>query len=309
VILPFALLFVDLIGVIKILGIVVVAGAIAYFGDRVGHVVGRRRMTLFNLRPKYTSTIFAVGFGMLIAIVVVAFLLVVSSDARQALFSINKLNEQITQLTEQRDQLLDSPVIFRAGEAITQPFIIESTDPLPVIERQLTDLLVAVGKMSRSLPVQPFAQDLTAPARASIHAAAVGIKNQAPVEAIVVPEASENIIRGGVLRIGLRVYLNKLIYRKGDTIASVGVANGQSRDEDRAALVQLIAGLKLSAISHDMPPSIADNPITSEAAIDSSIAALTSSRGPTLVRAVAANDIYAAGPLTANLVVAPAAVK
>src|SRR4029077_5871374 len=184
VIVPLSLLFVDLVGAIKILGIVIVAGAIAYFGDRVGHVVGRRRMTLFNLRPKYTSTIFAVGFGMLIAIVVVAFLLVGSSDARQALFSINKLNEQITQLTQQRDQLLDSPVIFRAGEAITQPFIIESTDPLPVIERQLTDLLVAVGRMSRSLPVQPFAQDLTAPARASIHAAAVGIKNQAPTEAI-----------------------------------------------------------------------------------------------------------------------------
>ena len=85
--------------------------------------------------------------------------------------------------------------------------------------------------------------------------------------------------------------------------------NGQNRDEDRAALVQLIAGLKLSAMSHDMPPSIADNPITSVDAIDSSIAALTSSHGPTVVRAVAASDIYAAGPLTANLVVSPAAVK
>jgi uncharacterized protein (DUF3084 family) len=308
--LPFAVLSPDLGGAATIVMIIVVAGAIAYFGDRVGHVVGRRRMTLFNLRPKYTSTIFAVGFGMLIAIVVVAFLLVVSSEARQALFSINKLNDQITQLSAERDQLLDSPVIFRAGEAITQPFIIKSTDPLPVIERELSDLFVAVANVSRSLPVQPYAKNpLTAPARASIHAAAVGIKTQAPLEAIVVPEASENIIRGGVLRIGLRVYPNKLLYRKGETIASVGVANGQSRDEDRAALVQLIAGLKLSAISHDMPPSIADNPITSVDAIDSSIAALTSSRGPTVVRAVAANDIDAAGPLTANLVVSPVAVK
>jgi hypothetical protein len=58
-----------------------------------------------------------------------------------------------------------------------------------------------------------------------------------------------------------------------------------------------------------MPPSIADNPITSVDAIDSSIAALTSSHGPTVVRAVAASDIYASGPLTATLVVSPAAVK
>ena len=75
----FAQLSPDLGGIATILMIIVVAGAIAYFGDRVGHVVGRRRMTLFNLRPKYTSTIFAVGFGMLIAVVVVAFLLVVAS--------------------------------------------------------------------------------------------------------------------------------------------------------------------------------------------------------------------------------------
>ena len=127
----------DLGGAATIVMIIVVAGARSPTSAIASeHVVGRRRMTLFNLRPKYTSTIFAVGFGMLIAIVVVAFLLVVSSEARQALFSINKLNDQITQLSAERDQLLDSPVIFRAGEeAITQPFIIKSTDPLPVIER------------------------------------------------------------------------------------------------------------------------------------------------------------------------------
>ncbi len=304
-----ALAAVDLRGAATILMIVIVAGAIAYFGDRVGHIVGRRRMTLFNLRPKYTSTIFAVGFGMLIAIVVVTFFLVISSEVRQAVFSIDKLDTQIAELSAQRDMLLGAPIIFRAGDAITQPFIVKSTDPLPVIERELGDLFVALARVSQTLPVQPYPKNpLTGPAQASIQAAALGIKSQAPLDAIVVPEATENIIRGGALRIGLRVYPNKLLYRKGETIASVGVANGQDRDEDRTALVQLIANIKLGAISHEMPPTIAENPITSLDAIDSSLAALTSSHGPTVVRAVAANDIYAVGPLTANLVVAPANV-
>ncbi|HMD02671.1 MAG TPA: DUF3084 domain-containing protein, partial [Candidatus Baltobacteraceae bacterium] len=51
-----------------ILAIVLIAGSIAYVGDRVGHYVGRRRLSLFGLRPKYTSTIVAVGTGMVIAL-------------------------------------------------------------------------------------------------------------------------------------------------------------------------------------------------------------------------------------------------
>ena len=50
--------------------IVVLAGVIAYLGDRVGHQVGRKRLTLFNIRPRYTSTIIAVATGMIIALVI-----------------------------------------------------------------------------------------------------------------------------------------------------------------------------------------------------------------------------------------------
>ena len=57
-------------GIALIVAIVLIAGVIAYIGDRVGHQVGRKRLTLFNLRPKYTSTIVAVGTGMMIALVV-----------------------------------------------------------------------------------------------------------------------------------------------------------------------------------------------------------------------------------------------
>ena len=51
-------------GIISVFGITIVAGAIAYIGDRVGHQVGRKRMTLFGLRPKYTSTLVAVWRGL-----------------------------------------------------------------------------------------------------------------------------------------------------------------------------------------------------------------------------------------------------
>ena len=50
--------------------VMAIAGGVAYVGDRVGHQVGRKRLTLFGIRPRYTSTIIAIATGMIIALVV-----------------------------------------------------------------------------------------------------------------------------------------------------------------------------------------------------------------------------------------------
>jgi hypothetical protein len=84
--------------------IMIVAGAIAYVGDRVGHQVGRRRLTLFGIRPRYTSTIVAIGTGMLIALSVTIVALLASREVRTAFFRMNQITTRISQLeTQQRD--------------------------------------------------------------------------------------------------------------------------------------------------------------------------------------------------------------
>ena len=84
-------------GLLVVIIIIVMAGAIAYVGDRVGHQVGRKRLTLFGLRPKYTSTIVAVGTGMLIALIVTLGALAASSYVRTAFFRLG-----LAGLTHQR---------------------------------------------------------------------------------------------------------------------------------------------------------------------------------------------------------------
>ena len=71
----------------------IVAGGIAYVGDRVGHQVGRRRLTLFGIRPRYTSTIVAIGTGMLIALSVTLVALLLSSEVRTAFFRMNQMHD------------------------------------------------------------------------------------------------------------------------------------------------------------------------------------------------------------------------
>src|SRR3974390_380047 len=85
-------------GSVSVIIIMLVAGFIAYVGDRVGHQVGRRRLTLFNLRPRHTSTIVAVATGMLIAMLVTLIALAASEYVQTALFRIGDLNQQMREL-------------------------------------------------------------------------------------------------------------------------------------------------------------------------------------------------------------------
>jgi uncharacterized protein (DUF3084 family) len=300
----FVALAVDLRGVATIAVIVLVAGAIAYIGDRVGHLVGRRRMTLFGLRPRYTSTIFAVGFGMLIALLVIAVVSTVSKEARQALFSINKLNEQITTLTDERDNLLQDPVVLRAGEPLTPAFIVRSSDSEEQIESRLSLLFEGVANLSHNYPVLPYRTSVkSADAQTKIEQTARYIKSLAPDSAIVVPVAGENIFRGGPWKFSLNVYRNALIYKKGEIIASVTVPDGKDLSGDQAALISLNSAISRSAIDHGMPPMLADNPTTAPEVFNRAVERLTATSGPAIVKAAAASDIYAEGPLLAELIV------
>ena len=288
---------------------VVIAGAIAYIGDRVGHLVGRRRMTIFGLRPKYTSTIFAVGFGMLIAMAVIAVGLSISYDARLALFSLNKLNDQISQLSRERDRELQDPVVYFAGEPLTEPVIINSQVDQAAIESQLSLLFVDVANLYRSVPgVRPYPKDPLSPqVKSSIAAAAAGIKALDPTSAIVVAVAGQNVFRDTAMSISFAVFKDTLIYRRGELMGSVIVSNGKDPNQDQAALFRLETSLQRNAEDHGMPNMIADNLSTTQQESAASLGQLTSISGPAIIKAIAPADTYAHGPLETKLIVSPLA--
>lgn len=80
-----------------IAAVAIIGGFIAYLGDRVGMRVGKKRMTVFGLRPKYTSIIVAIVTGILIAASTLALLAVVSKDVRTALFHLRQIQLDLAQ--------------------------------------------------------------------------------------------------------------------------------------------------------------------------------------------------------------------
>ena len=71
---------------------VVTGGVIAFIGDKLGTKIGKKRLSIFNLRPRHTSMIITVITGSLITALSMGTLAVVSKDVRTALFGMEELN-------------------------------------------------------------------------------------------------------------------------------------------------------------------------------------------------------------------------
>lgn len=86
------------IGISIFFVLIIMGGLIAFLGDKIGSKVGKKRMTLFGLRPKYTSIIVTIISGVLISFLTIAVLAVASENVRVALFGLNRLYEEMDEL-------------------------------------------------------------------------------------------------------------------------------------------------------------------------------------------------------------------
>ena len=85
-------------GVLLIVTIAVMGGAIAYIGDKLGTKVGKKKLMIFGLRPKHTSIVVTIFTGILIAAITLGLLASYSQNVRTALFGMETLKAQLSQL-------------------------------------------------------------------------------------------------------------------------------------------------------------------------------------------------------------------
>ena len=88
-------------GLFLIMVLVVTGGAIAFIGDRLGSRVGKKKLTMFGLRPKYTSILVTILTGISITTVTLAVMTTVSENVRTALFGMEQLRYSMAE-TENR---------------------------------------------------------------------------------------------------------------------------------------------------------------------------------------------------------------
>ncbi len=74
---------------------ILVSGFVAWAGDTLGRVLGKRRIALFGMRPRRTSLLIAVFTGMIITALTITALAVASDNVREMLFRMDELKSEL----------------------------------------------------------------------------------------------------------------------------------------------------------------------------------------------------------------------
>jgi hypothetical protein len=287
----------------NVLIIMIVAGAVAYVGDRVGHQVGRKRLSLFGIRPRYTSTIVAIATGMLIALVVTTGAILASQQVKTAFFQLSSLDQRITEL-QAREHELEAKVntgrLVYPVDTLMYPYY-RMIDQSATPEQRLTTIrqyyYEAVKWINANYPqrlgLKPYqkppdvekklaglAFDLTTAAKLS----------QANVMLTVTSD--QNLFENDQIHFAINVTRDLRFYQKGQPIAQLAIP-GKSGANVEFALSQLQNYVSSDARRLGLPPFLADNVVPAQLipSVQQMNAEITKP-GTYLLTAYAAEDCY-----------------
>lgn len=139
-------------GIWLVLALVLMGGAIAYLGDKIGMLVGRKRLTLFGLRPKHSSIVVTVITGILIAGTSLSILAFASHDVRTALFRMREIQQTLAQTSEalisSEEELGLLKDMLRRQRAEVQEFIDARDQAVAERDAALRELAALEAEMS-----------------------------------------------------------------------------------------------------------------------------------------------------------------
>ena len=91
--------------ILFVIALICVSGFVAYFGDLLGRKMGKKRLTLFNMRPRHTAIVVTTITGMLISTFALTTLVSVNSQFRRVFFRGEQIIKQNNQLVKANKSL------------------------------------------------------------------------------------------------------------------------------------------------------------------------------------------------------------
>jgi hypothetical protein len=260
--------FVEIVrGIGNVAFVMAIAGTVAYVGDRVGHQVGRRRLSLFGIRPRYTSTIVAIATGMLIALVVTLGAIFASQEVKTAFFKLNSINQQIVELqARQRDleaKVNNGRLVFPV-DTLMVPFYriigqsASSSQRLATIRDYYFFAVKYVNATYPRLGLRPYAIPPDAEKKLS------GLSNDlttaaklSQASAMLTVTSDQNLFENDQIHFAINVTPDIRYFEKGQVIAQL-VIPGKSGASINIALVQLENYVSITARRLHLPPFLSD---------------------------------------------------
>lgn len=239
--------------------LVIMGGAIAYIGDKLGTKIGKKKLTIFGLRPKHTSILVTIITGFLIAASTLGVMTLASKDVRTALFGMEALKEELSSLTQEVFQRTNELTVSRAAldaknkeyTALSQK-VQETAGKLAGISEELRQVTAERDRVS--LALASVQKDYTA-ARADLKKSQADIaalqktKNQLDERVAGLNEAKNGLEKDvqrlteltNNLKKGIQtVRGGSIIFRAGEALSANAVKGGRTKAETEQAITAVI---------------------------------------------------------------------
>ncbi len=220
-------------GIVLIAALIVTGGAIAVIGDRVGSKVGKKKLSLFGLRPRHTSVIVTIVTGVLITTLTFAVLAAASENVRVALFGMEKLNEEMRETQSRLDSASERLAASEKEQREASAALKKSQGEVSALQKEQATLEARAQELAEgNSQLEAAKQELT-----------TQNESLASQNGALASENKELEQRTEALREGLLIMREgDIVFRAGEVLASGVVRSGRSVDDirsDLGALIQL----------------------------------------------------------------------
>ena len=220
-------------GIVLIAALIVTGGAIAVIGDRVGSKVGKKKLSLFGLRPRHTSVIVTIVTGVAITTLTFAVLAAASENVRVALFGMEKLNEEMRDTQSRLDAASEKLAASEQEQRKASAALKKSQGEVDALQKEQAVLEAHTKELAEgNTQLEEAKRELTA-----------ANESLASQNGTLTAENQDLEQRAEALREGLMIMREgDIVFRAGEVLSSGVVRSGRTVDEireDLGALLQL----------------------------------------------------------------------
>lgn len=267
-----------MVGIRLIVIMAIVGALIAYIADKMGSKIGKKKLSVFGLRPKYTSILLTALSGSIIAVLTISVMAIASQSARTALFGMDKLQKELRMLNSEKD--FTAKALATAKEKVTAQNKQISILDAKILEstRENDEMEARLGQLNEKYRLAQSEVD-------SLTSSKVQLTNE--IEDLEKTTAA--------LRKGIITMREGQVYFRAGEVLYAGVLHGGLTHEENIAQVNWLLQNSNEAALQRLGLQDKDEPVQaiwiSKNIVNKAVAALDNSQGDLLLRVRAVANI------------------
>ena len=256
----------------------IVGALIAYIADKMGSKIGKKKLSVFGLRPKYTSILLTALSGSIIAVLTISVMAIASQSARTALFGMDKLQKELRMLNSEKD--FAAKALATAKEKVTA-----QNKQISILDAKILESTIENDEMEARLGQLNEKYRLAQSEVDSLTSSKVQLTNE--VEDLEKTTAA--------LRKGIITMREGQVYFRAGEVLYAGVLHGGLTHEENIAQVNWLLQNSNEAALQRLGLQDKDEPVQaiwiSKNIVNKAVAALDNSQGDLLLRVRAVANI------------------